>query len=90
MSKFDLQELAIDSLAWITAPAVLTTWVQITRPLWQGLPPGVLILMALGVLVTIAYFLQKLLPEDSPVWLFVVRGLQMGIGLIVGMVGLLP
>jgi len=90
MNKFDLQELAIDSLLWITAPATLIVWGQITFPLWRSVPPGILILLGLGLLVAIVHVLQKFLPSDSPPWMWIVRGLQMGIGLIVGLVGVLP
>ena len=90
MNKFDLQEIAIDSLTWINASALLVVWGQITQPLWSQLPPGALILLALGLLVAIVHVLQRFLPSDSPPWMWIVRGLQMGIGLIVGLVGLLP
>lgn len=90
MNKIDWQEMAIDSLSWITAPATLIVWGHITFPLWSPLPPALIILIALGLLVAIVHVLEKVLPEDSPPWIWIVRGLQMGIGLIVGLVGVLP
>ena len=88
MNNLDLQALALDTLIWITAPTALVTWAHITYPLWSGLPPGLILLIALGLLVAIAQVSEKVLPIDSPHWLWVVRGFQIGIGLIIGLVRL--
>ena len=88
MNNFDPQAIALDSLIWVTTPAAFVTWLHITFPLWSELPPGVLLLAASGLLVAAAQLSERVLPQNSPAWLWVVRGFQLGLGLIIGMVRL--
>jgi len=88
MNNLDLQAIALDSLIWVATPTVFVAWLHITFPLWSELPPGVLLLAACGLLVVAAQLSERFLPQDSPAWLWVVRGFQLGLGLIIGMVRL--
>lgn len=48
-----------DCLLWASTPMIIGAWVKMSQPLWENLPPFLLILAVLGVIALGAKFYPR-------------------------------
>lgn len=77
----DATAVALDILIWVSTPATVVAWLQISFPLWRSLPPFILILLSLGLILVLSQVLKTIMPTDSPAWVMVYRLFLCGCGL---------
>jgi hypothetical protein len=87
--KSDVSAIAQDWLLWVSVPSTGICWLNILYPLWGGLPPILLILVAVLILAGLASGLSLVLPSSSPWYIWLYRGIQVSCGLLLALRGIL-
>jgi hypothetical protein len=87
--RSDISAIALDWLLWVSIPSTAICWLHILRPLWGELPPIALILAAVLFLAGLAAAMSLVLPSSSLWYIWLYRGIQVSVGLLLGLRGIL-